>query len=589
MPAPPDPFILALTPEATALAKQVKGRIGGEVSLPKDGVPDLLREAFLAGRPIVGICAAGILIRSLTPVIASIWAEPPVVAVADDGASVVPLLGGHHGANALARDIADLLNGHAAVPTAGDLRLGVALDAPPDGWVLENPLDAKAATAALLAGASAALSGHAPWLQTLAATQTPTEGSAAVLSVDGAPPLVYRRRSLVLGLGASRGADPDAALGLVQKALADAGYAPGEVAAVASVDLKSDEAAIHHVAEALGVEARFFPADRLEAETPRLSDPSSVVFAEIGCHGVAEAAALVAAGPDAVLAIPKQKSKTATVAAAVLGPTPETGVAAGHLSVVGIGPGTPSWRTPEASRLIAEADDLVGYSLYLDLLGPLAKGKTRHDFPLGEETDRCRHALVLAASGRRVALICSGDGGIYAMGALVMELLDTGDLPPAARRVGLTMAPGISALQAASARTGALLGHDFCAISLSDLLTPRDAILKRLKAAAEGDFVIALYNPVSRRRRTLLAEARDILLAHRPEDTPVILAQNLGRPEEMITHRTLKALSVDEVDMLTTVLIGASSSRAFRRGDIRGGAGGIWAYTPRGYDKKGTL
>jgi cobalt-precorrin 5A hydrolase/precorrin-3B C17-methyltransferase len=144
----------------------------------------------------------------------------------------------------------------------------------------------------------------------------------------------------------------------------------------------------------------------------------------------------------------------------------------------------------------------------------------------------------------------------------------------------------VSALQAASARAGALLGHDFCAISLSDLLTPREDILRRLRAAAEGDFVIAFYNPVSKRRRTLLAEAREILLAHRPPETPVLLARNLGRPDETLTPRTLQALDVEEVDMLTVVLVGAARSRAFESGDRAAGAGGRWLYTPRGYAKK---
>jgi cobalt-precorrin 5A hydrolase/precorrin-3B C17-methyltransferase len=176
------------------------------------------------------------------------------------------------------------------------------------------------------------------------------------------------------------------------------------------------------------------------------------------------------------------------------------------------------------------------------------------------------------------------------MGALVMELMDrpedAGGVSAAARRVAVTHAPGISALQAASARAGALLGHDFCAISLSDLLTYREAITRRIRAAAEGDFVIAFYNPVSRRRRTLLEEARQTLLEHRSPETPVLLASNLGRPEETLRLRTLDTLRTDEVDMLTIVLIGASTSRVSRSGDISAGAGGNWIFTPRGYARK---
>ncbi|MGR3586810.1 MAG: precorrin-3B C(17)-methyltransferase, partial [Pseudooceanicola nanhaiensis] len=256
----------------------------------------------------------------------------------------------------------------------------------------------------------------------------------------------------------------------------------------------------------------------------------------------------------------------------------------GRLSVVGIGPGQAAWRTPEVSRLVAEAEELVGYGLYIDLLGPLALGKARSDFPLGGEEARCRYALERAGEGRNVALVCSGDAGIYAMGALVFELLDreeaAGGVSAAARRVEVVCSPGVSALQGAAARAGAPLGHDFCAISLSDLLTPREDILRRLRAAAEGDFVIAFYNPVSKTRRTLLAEARDILLAHRPGETPVMLATNLGRAEEHVRYRRLDELDVDEVDMLTVVLVGSSNSRLAHLGE------GPRMYTPRGYARR---
>ena len=373
--------------------------------------------------------------------------------MAEDGSAVVPLLGGHRGANDLARRIAEALGTIPAITTAGDLALGVALDTPPPGWRLENPEDARAVMAALLRGAAATLSGDADWLAPLlrrgeiVSRPAPDSDAPAVLKVANGPALVWRRQKLALGVGCVRGCDPGDLIGLVHRSLADAGRSAFEVAGISSVDIKADEAAVHALAAALGVSVRFFPPERLEAETPRLTDPSEIVFAEIGCHGVAEAAALAAAGPDGRLVLAKRKSATATCALAVLGSAPEQGRPRGRLAVVGIGPGTPEWRTPEASRLIAEADELVGYGLYLDLLGPLAAGR-RRDFPLGAEAERCRYALESAAMGRSVALISSGDGGIYAMGALVMELLATaperGGVSDAARRVGIRHVPGIS-------------------------------------------------------------------------------------------------------------------------------------------------
>ena len=590
----PEPVVVTLDP-ADALADRVAAAVEARVHARGRDFTDTaahLRGLFLAGHPVIGLCAAGILIRSLAPVLASKADEPPVLAVAEDGSAVVPLLGGHHGANDLARRIAQALGSLPAITTAGDLALGVALDAPPPGWRLENPEDAKPVMAALIRGAPATLSGEAPWLAPLLgregiATRSAPEGDApVVLRPEEGPALIWRRQSLALGVGCVRGCDPGELIGLVQRSLAEAGRSVFEIAGIWSVELKADEAAVHALAGNLGVPARFFPPERLEAETPRLADPSEVVFAEIGCHGVSEAAALAAAGPDGALVLAKRKSANATCALATLGAVPEQGRPRGRLAVIGIGPGRPDWRTPEASRLITEADELVGYGLYLDLLGPIAAGR-RRDFPLGAEPERCRYALESAGAGRSVALISSGDSGIYAMGALVMELLalppEAGGVSAAARRVEILHAPGISALQAASARAGALLGHDFCAISLSDLLTPRETILARIRAAAEGDFVIAFYNPVSQRRRVLLDAAREILLDHRPADTPVLLASNLGRADEGLRIRTLATLRTEEVDMLTLVLVGSSATRAFASGDGAAGAGGQWLFTPRGY------
>ena len=595
---PAKPVVLFLTSSgetiarraASALGAQLHGRSGTDLDAEIEEVASHLCSLFAAGHPIIGVCASGILIRALAPLIGSKHEDPPVVALAEDGSSAIPLLGGHHGANDISRQLAAKLGAHAALTTAGEVRLGVALDMPPNGWRLENPSDAKPAMAALLSGATASQSGMADWLTPLARHVTlsdQTRNSPVVLHVENTEPLIYRRQSYALGVGCARHCPPDEMIALVRKTLAENGVSIFELASIHSVDLKADEAAVHALAADFGVPAAFFPVDTLEAITPRLANPSEVVFAEIGCHGVAEAAALAAAGRDATLAIEKHKSANATCALARLTSLAERATPRGRLSVVGIGPGAADLRTPQASRLISEAEELVGYSLYIDLIGPLAKGKPRKDFPLGGEEDRCRYALERAGEGRNVVLVCSGDAGIYAMGSLVMELLhrdeNEGGVSPKARRVEVVNAPGVSAFQLASARAGALIGHDFCAISLSDLLTPREQIIKRLHAAAEGDFVIAFYNPVSKRRRTLLAEARDILLKHRPAETPVLLASNLGRPQEKLTPRTLATLEVDEVDMLTTVMIGSSQSKPFQTGDMNAGAQGTLIYTPRGY------
>lgn len=611
---PTDPIapiaVVCLTQRALSTARKIASSLQGatvhglrtrvstrDVDLAFDDTIAHLQQTFSTGHVIIGVCASGILIRALAPLLSGKWQDAAVIAVDESGDTFIPLLGGHHGGNRLARDLADRLGGFAAITTPGDAMLGLALDEPPAGWKLGTPDTVKPATAALLAGASARLeieAGSAAWLTNSAIAQS-DDGSVVITATaratdesdtsDAGPEtaITYHPPVLALGVGCERGCPVDDLYDLVMETLAGQCLSPKAIACVSSIDLKADEAAVHELANRLGVPARFFDAATLEAEAERLVTPSDVVFAETGCHGVAEGAALATVGATGKLIVPKHKTKKSTCAVALSQDDiiPENiGTAQGRLSIVGIGPGQIGWRSPEATALIGRATDIVGYQMYLDLLGPLIDGKHCHHSDLGAEEARARHALELAATGKDVALIGSGDAGIYALATLVFELLDREDRTDW-NRVAVQVSPGISALQAAAARIGAPLGHDFCAISLSDLLTPREDILRRLKSAAEGDFVIAFYNPVSKRRRDLLAKARDILLEHRNDDTPLVLGRQLGRPDEEITVVPLSKLEVDMVDMLTTVLVGSSNSRHITRGENE------WVYTPRGYAKKG--
>ena len=444
----------------------------------------------------------------------------------------MPLLGGHHGANRLARDIAEALGVRAAITTAGDTALGFALDAPPPGWRLGEGALVKDVTAALLAGEPVRLVTEAASADWLTAGGAPF-GDRGRLTVhitercvvpgDDVADVTLHPAVLALGLGCERGCAPGELVMLAKRVLGARRLAPEAVACVASLDLKADEPAVNAVAEWLGVPLRLFDAAALERETPRLTAPSEVVFRAVGCHGVAEAAALACAGADGTLAMPKARSERGTCAIAkapaIIEPE-HCGRGRGRVTVVGIGPGARAWRTPGADAAIANATDLVGYSRYLDLLGPSPPGCARHAYPIGAEEERARAALALAAEGRHVALVSSGDAGVYGMASLLFELLDGEAGEPRWRGIELAVEPGVSALQAAAARAGAPIGHDFCAISLSDLLTPWPAIARRLRAAAEADFVVALYNPASGRRRTRLTQAREILAAHRPLRLP---------------------------------------------------------------------
>ncbi|MEO1016817.1 MAG: precorrin-3B C(17)-methyltransferase [Pseudomonadota bacterium] len=579
------PLILILGEQARSVAGQIKAEVGGEVFVaPPRGAGEAIRAAFREGRTVIGICAAGILIRALGSLTMDKHQEPPVIAVSADGRTIVPLLGGHRGANAIAIKLAEACKGFAAITTASETILGLALDEPPAGWRIAPNPDFHHFVAARLDGRPCRLSGEAEWLQGKGLEFDNTARDEIIITHEDVHPtdhrLVYHPPLLALGVGTERGTPPDDLHELVHTVLHSHDISAQALAGVFSLDLKSAEPAVHVLADRLGIPVRFFSAEALEAEAPRLANPSDLVFAETGCHGVAEGAALAAGGRDAKLLVEKTIGQRCTCAIA-LAPQPidadTVGRPQGRLAVLGIGPGTPEWRTSETVRHIRQAQDIVGYGLYLDLIKDLIDNQRLHTYALGEEAARCRFAIDLAAQGRRVVLVSSGDAGIYGMATLVTELLATAD-NPAWARIDLRICPGISAMQAAAARAGAPLGHDFCAISLSDLMTPWPVIETRIKAAADADFVLALYNPVSARRREGFEQALSILRVARPPTTPVVLARNLGRSGETVANTCLGELHIDQVDMLTIIIVGNHQTQTASRLH-----GPDWVFTPRGY------
>ncbi|HWC26531.1 MAG TPA: precorrin-3B C(17)-methyltransferase, partial [Solirubrobacteraceae bacterium] len=247
----------------------------------------------------------------------------------------------------------------------------------------------------------------------------------------------------------------------------------------------------------------------------------------------------------------------------------------GALAIVGLGPAGPDWLTPEASAALAAADELVGYGPYLDRVPPRA-GQRRHPSDNRVELDRARHALELAAGGASVAVVSSGDPGIFAMATAVLEAVESGNGRFA--NVELRVVPGLSAMQAAAARVGAPLGHDFAVISLSDQRKPWAVVERRLDAAAAADLALALYNPASRTRRQPLERARDVLLRHRAPHCPVVVARDVGGAGESVSISTLGAFDAERVDMRTLLVIGSSTTRV-----IGGADGRTLVYTPRSY------
>lgn len=243
----------------------------------------------------------------------------------------------------------------------------------------------------------------------------------------------------------------------------------------------------------------------------------------------------------------------------------------GLISVVGTGIGSSDNMTPQAVKTLASADVIIGYKTYLDLIPELLVGKEVISSAMMQEVERCKKAFTLAEAGRHVALVSGGDPGIYAMAGLVLEIaakLDT--------KVKIDVIPGIAAVNGCAARLGAPLMHDFAAISLSDLLTPWEVIVKRLEAAASADFVIALYNPKSQKRTEHIVSARDILLGHRAPETPVGIVTAASRDNEVIRISTLEDMLDEEINMQSTVIIGNSSTFSWNG----------YMITPRGYRDK---
>lgn len=249
----------------------------------------------------------------------------------------------------------------------------------------------------------------------------------------------------------------------------------------------------------------------------------------------------------------------------------------GRLAVVGLGPGDAALMAPAARAELDRAQDIVGYTTYIGLAGPFRPDQRVHASDNRHELRRAREAFALAAQGRQVAVVSSGDPGVFAMAAAVLEVLDTA-ADPAWRAVDLAILPGISAAQTASALAGAPLGHDFCVLSLSDNLKPWEVIERRLQAAAAADLVLALYNPVSQARPRQFDRALDLLRPHRPPATPVVLGRDVGRPGETLTVTSIAAVHAAQVDMRTVVIVGSTQTRTVARPD-----GGVWVYTPRWY------
>ncbi|MGB6211758.1 precorrin-3B C(17)-methyltransferase [Pseudomonas mandelii] len=513
-----------------------------------------VREFYQQDTPIIALCAAGIVIRTLAPLLLEKGAEPPVLAVAEDGSAVVPLLGGLGGVNVMAREIAAGLEVAAAITTSGELRFGTCLLNPPSGYALGDLELGKRFVSDLLAGQSVRIEGTAPWL---AQAQLP-EDPQAPLSIHvgsaertpAANELLIYPRSVLVAVNAEVADLPNA----IRGALHQANIAVQSLACLLASDLHMANPALRDAALELGVPLRFASVSGGVSELARDTAPNATV---------------VAADTGIAIAVASQPLEVAQI-----------GRARGRLAVIGLGPGAAELMVPAVKAELARANDVLGYETYVRMAGPFRADQVLHCTDNREEMQRARHAFELAAQGRSVVVVSSGDPGVFAMAAAVLEALHESS-EPGWHNVDLEILPGVSASLATAAQAGAPLGHDFCVMSLSDNLKPWAIIEKRLDLASQADLALAFYNPISRSRPWQLGRALEIVAQHRTAETPVVLGRDIGRPGQTLRVTTLGDLTPDQVDMRTMVLVGSSTTCVFPRAE-----GGQWVYTPRWYGDK---
>ncbi len=572
------------------------------VPYPEGGIRGALGDAFVTRKGLVLILPVGAAVRLIAPLLVDKHSDPAVVAVDEAGAYAVSLVSGHEGgANELARRVAAAIDAEPVITTAAEALDTLALDllGKDWGWSIENHDGLTAASLAVIDGEPVGVfqdAGEEDWWD-----QAPTnvvrydsldELHAAPLAarlvisdrlhtdstVVQGPCVVYRPRTLVIGVGCVRGATRQEIEALVGETLTGNDLSPASVVGLATIDVKQDEPGILEVSERRGWPLRFFGSVELAAiELP--SGISEAVERAVGAPGVCEPAALLAAGPGAAMVVPKVRTSRVTVAvaraasrrypddlaasqrgaiSAALSASHTRGQGQGLLSVVGIGPGAVQELTDRARKTLEEAEAIVGYNGYLDYVRPWLPTKTYYGSPIGDEIERCRLAISLSRHGQPVALVSSGDAGIYGTAGIVFELLAEDRAEEEADRVQVVA--GISAASTAAALLGAPLMSDFAAISLSDLLTPRETIARRVEAIAASDMVVALYNPASTRRREPLAAAYEVLCRYRSPDTPVGIVRNASRPGQQVTITDLGHLEDHPIDMLTIIVVGNSAT-----------------------------
>ncbi|MDJ0508014.1 MAG: precorrin-3B C(17)-methyltransferase [Crocosphaera sp.] len=615
---------IATTPQAIQLLHPLSKQLGATLYIPNSlelsqtnvscyqgALKNHLHSIWSQHRAFIFCLASGAVVRLVAPLLKDKASDPAIIIVDPTGNYVISLCSSHQGgADHLTQLIAHQINAQPIITSASHhLNLpGIDLLGLPFGWQ-KGPGDWTGVSSAIVSQKNVQViqeQGSKLWKQTLPQNHPfyfgiPEIGenvafdaqvwiTAKKLSFSQEstiPKVQWYPRALWVGIGCIRGTSQGLIASAIEQVFQKYHLAPEAIAGVATIDIKGDEVGLVNYCQENQYPLLTYSADILN--TIKVPNPSSVVREEVATASVAEAAAIYGSNYwfndfdnkdksnlEKSLLVQKQiiKSDNQAVTVAIAQSDLEYTGRAGSIYLVGMGPGSLEQITPAAKTAIHNADVIIGYGLYLDLIKPLQRpGQFLQSFPITQEKKRAKKAIELGKWGLKVAMISSGDCGIYGMAGLVLEEFKNSNWD--GKKPHIEVFPGITALQAAAARVGTPLMHDFCAISLSDLLTPWEVIKKRLEAAAIADFVTALYNPRSQTRQTQIIEAQTIFLKHRNPQTPVALVRNAYRQDETIIVTNLGEMLNQTIDMLTTVLIGNSSTFLHQN----------WMITPRGYNK----
>ncbi|MDU0810923.1 MAG: precorrin-3B C(17)-methyltransferase [Burkholderia sp.] len=535
-------------------------RVGSFVDVRFDLLSSHLCQLYTLAVPIIVLFSTGIVIRCLSSVITSNRIEPPVLSVAEDGSAIVPLLGGLTGVNMIAREIGEILNIHPAITTSGELRFGTCLLNPPEGYRLNNLAYGKRFLSDLLSGISTRIEGNAKWLNDM---KLPFDENAShsiritpYISDDTINVLVIHPISIVIAVATNDISSATSLTDHIYDLLKLYNLATQALAVIIAEKSYLTDSALINASKSIGVPLRFVDINTSSADIN------------------IDALMLLKAAIHVPYLIQYSSSQLACAITSQPIDLSKIGRARSSLTVVGLGPGNIKWLTPAARIALSAATDIIGYTAYVKMAGPFRVDQKVHCTDNRKEIQRAYNAFKLAAAGQQVVVVSSGDAGVFAMAAAVLEVLDR-KRDPNWEAIELRIEPGVSAAFATAALAGAPLGNDFCIISLSDNLKPWSVINKRLQHAVNADLVIALYNPISSARPWQLECALDTIRKYRGANTIIILGRQIGRLGETLIYTTLGSIRLDQVDMRTTVIVGSTTTRHFRI------AGRDWVYTPR--------